>query len=927
MLLKRLLFGLISLAMLGSLSLTPITVALATPTNLITNPGVETPSPTNANLPSGWLQGNWGANSAVFSYDSAAAHSGNYGVEVQMNSYTNGDAKWYFTPVNVTAGSTYNYTDFYKSSVATDVMIQYSNSAGTLSYVDLGEQAASPTNWSQVNDTFVVPAGDTQLTVFHLINSVGYLQTDDYSLTASTPVPTVTLTSPTANSNLSGNVSLSATATGAPTSITPNPVASVQFTLDGNDIGSPVTASPYNLTWDSDQTTNGTHEFGAIVTSDGGTTASSTPVTVNIDNATPAGGNLIANPGVETPSSITSGTPLDWLQGNWGTNSAVFSYDSAAAHSGNYGVEVQMNSYTSGDAKWYFDPVNISASKSYTYTDFYKSSAPTDVMIQYSNSAGALSYVDLGEQAASPTNWSEVNDTFTTPSTATQMTMFHLINSVGYLQTDDYSLTAAAVVAPTPTVSLSSPAVNSTLTGNTTLTATTTNTSSVKSVQFTLDGQHIGSPLTTSPYSLTWDTDQTTNGAHNFGATVTPVSGANINSAPVAVEISNPNPLGGNLVPNPNDLTASSTTPTNPQDWSIDNWGTNTATFSYLPAGSGYNGSRALSVNMTSYTSGDGKWSFTPQNIAPDTQYKFSEYYESNVNTEVDAVFNMTNGTTEYQIIGLPGPASTWTNFTSEFVVPQGTANVTIYHLLENVGQLSTSDFSMSAYNPVGFKRPLVTLTFDDGYVNEYTEGLALLEKYGFTSTQFVITDLIGQTGYMTNAEIQDMYLAGNEIASHTVTHSDLTQETSSAVTNELFESQTQLQSLIKAPVYDMAYPYGLYDSSVVSQVKNYYQAARGVEDGLNSKDNFDAYDIKVQNIYNTTTTAQVADWVKQAQATNTWLVIVYHSVDPDVNSAIDGGIYNVTPTQLSAELSAIKSSGVAVETMHQAVAEVEAQL
>jgi hypothetical protein len=53
----------------------------------------------------------------------------------------------------------------------------------------------------------------------------------------------------------------------------------------------------------------------------------------------------------------------------------------------------------------------------------------------------------------------------------------------------------------------------------------------------------------------------------------------------------------------------------------------------------------------------------------------------------------MSDGTTVYQIIGLPAVAATWTNFTSEFVIPQGTVNVTIYHFIEKVGTLKTATF------------------------------------------------------------------------------------------------------------------------------------------------------------------------------------------------------------------------------------------
>jgi peptidoglycan/xylan/chitin deacetylase (PgdA/CDA1 family) len=899
----------------------PLAAALATPataTNLIANPGVETASPTSVSAPSNWAQGNWGTNSTTFSYNSSDAHSGSYGVGVTMTSYTSGDAKWYFAPVNVTAGSNYIYSDYYQSSVPTDVVIQYSTSSGSLSYVDLGQQAASPSTWAQTNDSFVVPAGQTSLTVFHLISSVGSLKTDDFSLTAVAPTPTLTITSPTAG-NVSGTLSLSSSVTNA------GSIASVQYTLDGQNIGSPVLSSPYSLTWNSTSASNGSHSIGALATPTSGSTITATPVTIVVNNSNPAGGNLIPNPTLATANPSNSSSPQDWSTGGWGTNTVAYSYLAASAGYNNMrAVEVNMTKYTSGDAKWYFTPVNITAGATYDFSDYYKSSVPTDVVIQYSNASGALSYVDLGQQAASATAWAHVNDTFVVPAGQTQMTVFHLISAVGTLTTSDFSLTS---IAPIPSITITSPIAGASLSGSVTLSAAITNVSSIASVQYTLDGKSIGSPVVTSPYNITWNSAATTNGAHSIGAVVTPTSGSGVSATPVNVEVNNSNPVGGNLIPNPLATTVNPSNSLAPQDWTSSSWGTNTVAFSYLAANSGYSGSRALEVNMTKYTSGDGKWYFTPQNITADTQYKYSEYYESNVASEVDAVFNMSDGTTVYQIIGLPAVAATWTNFTSEFVIPQGTVNVTIYHFIEKVGTLKTSDFSMTTYKPVGFNRALVTLTFDDGYDNMYTQALPLLQADGYDSTQFIISSEIGQTGYMTSAQIKTMYTDGNEIASHTVTHTDLTTETSAQVLSELSASRTALQAITATPITDFAYPFGEYNTSVISQVKSYYSAARGVEDGLNSKDNFNAYDLKVQNVYDTTTTAQIADWVAQAQATKTWLIIVYHSVDPDLTNPADSGIYNITPTQLSAQLGAIKSSGVTVETMKQALAEVKPQI
>src|SRR5665213_3049354 len=104
--------------------------------------------------------------------------------------------------------------------------------------------------------------------------------------------------------------------------------------------------------------------------------------------------NLIANSSVETANPTAATTPQNWEEGNWGTNKVTFSYPTTG-HTGSRSVEAQMTSYTSGDAKWYFDPVAVTAGSSYMYSDYYQSTVPTEVVAQYQTSAGALSYQDF----------------------------------------------------------------------------------------------------------------------------------------------------------------------------------------------------------------------------------------------------------------------------------------------------------------------------------------------------------------------------------------------------------------------------------------------------------------------------------------------------------------------------------------------------
>src|SRR5690606_27860511 len=119
--------------------------------------------------------------------------------------------------------------------------------------------------------------------------------------------------------------------------------------------------------------------------------------------------------------------------------------------------------------------------------------------------------------------------------------------------------------------------------------------------------------------------------------------------------------------------------------------------------------------------------------------------------------------------------------------------------------------------------------------------------------------------------------------ASHTVTHQDLTKATTSQLNYELAQSKADLSDLLGVTAKNLASPYGAYNTKVVNAVKPLYRSHRTVDEGYNTKENFDPYHLKVQNIILEKTTDDVAGWVNQAKADKSWLIVVDHSVDdPD---------------------------------------------
>src|SRR5439155_114487 len=95
-----------------------------------------------------------------------------------------------------------------------------------------------------------------------------------------TTPPTVSITVPTSGSPVSGtSVNVSATASDN------TGVAGVQFTLDGANLGTELTAGPWAVQWNTLTAINGAHTLTAVVRDAAGNTATASPVTVQVSNA------------------------------------------------------------------------------------------------------------------------------------------------------------------------------------------------------------------------------------------------------------------------------------------------------------------------------------------------------------------------------------------------------------------------------------------------------------------------------------------------------------------------------------------------------------------------------------------------------------------------------------------------------------------
>lgn len=99
------------------------------------------------------------------------------------------------------------------------------------------------------------------------------------------------------------------------------------------------------------------------------------------------------------------------------------------------------------------------------------------------------------------------------------------------------TITIADTVAPS--ISLSAPAANATVSGTVSVSATASDNIGVVGVQFKLDGVNLGSEDTSSPYSISWNTTGTSNGAHTITAIARDAAGNTTTAATRTITVSN----------------------------------------------------------------------------------------------------------------------------------------------------------------------------------------------------------------------------------------------------------------------------------------------------------------------------------------------------------------------------------------------------
>jgi peptidoglycan/xylan/chitin deacetylase (PgdA/CDA1 family) len=167
------------------------------------------------------------------------------------------------------------------------------------------------------------------------------------------------------------------------------------------------------------------------------------------------------------------------------------------------------------------------------------------------------------------------------------------------------------------------------------------------------------------------------------------------------------------------------------------------------------------------------------------------------------------------------------------FTSPKNFAKQMLYLKKQNFVFYTASEL-IDYYRQNGvFPDRAITVSFDDGWKDNYTNALPILRDLQIKATIFLVPSCIGQTTakvvgdgesereHLALTDIRAMSDYGIEFGSHTLNHKLLHQISPSEIEFEVSESKKEIENLLQKSCRVFAYPAGFFTETAQAAVKN----------------------------------------------------------------------------------------------------------
>jgi peptidoglycan/xylan/chitin deacetylase (PgdA/CDA1 family) len=220
-------------------------------------------------------------------------------------------------------------------------------------------------------------------------------------------------------------------------------------------------------------------------------------------------------------------------------------------------------------------------------------------------------------------------------------------------------------------------------------------------------------------------------------------------------------------------------------------------------------------------------------------------------------------------------------------------------YIQPQAGQTCVATFDRFTAGALG--QPAILWGFDDGSDTIYSQAFPILRSHNMRGTCYLPSDLLNTGGYMSTAQLRELWAAGWIMGNHGKTHVDLTTLSEAQQETELSTCETVLNGLgLTGGTKYVAYPLGGNDANTMTAM-----AATGMLTGRTTKETLhemlplggatntgSLYTLRQKGyLYNTTTLATAKGYVDTIITRGQILVLLNHRLVVSPGSANEWAI------------------------------------
>lgn len=188
----------------------------------------------------------------------------------------------------------------------------------------------------------------------------------------------------------------------------------------------------------------------------------------------------------------------------------------------------------------------------------------------------------------------------------------------------------------------------------------------------------------------------------------------------------------------------------------------------------------------------------------------------------------------------------------------------------------------------------VVSLTFDDGLADHYTEAKAYLDSKGAAGTCYPIIGALNTSGYMTTAQLKALVsMSGWEMGLHAYTNANhdgvggITALSPSDQVKDIVQSKEWLLANGFRDTDNYAYPQGIFNHATADNLRPWISSARTTKSRPTSApgpggETFppsDRMKMYQRALSNTDTLANITAFVDAIKANKEWLIMTFHGI------------------------------------------------